>query len=315
MERAETYTLPYEWISEHVYPERAKKSKQKSYRNIMSLWWLHWNARPALYHAIGRGRHFEKHPKGWIDDRKPQERVLVVTRVSKTLAFSFVPASYIFSDATVVFSPNSNDTFALLQSSIHTVFAWQYASRLKSDLRYSPTDTLEPFPFPLRKAKEAETALDTLGSHFHDARRDLMNAHGIGLTKLYNRFHDRADRDVQIEELRQLFREIDETVTRAYGWDDLDLSHGFHEVAYLPENNRLRFTISEPTRIEILRRLAELNRERYEKEQTPSSRVRTKGLTYNSMARTRSTSSISKEEPDLFDIDSDRRENKGGNYA
>ncbi len=271
VERAETYTLPYEWISEHVYPERAKKSKQKSYRNIMSLWWLHWNARPALYHAIGRGRHFEKHPKGWIDDRKPQERVLVVTRVSKTLAFSFVTGSYIFSDATVVFSPNSNDTFALLQSSIHTVFAWQYASRLKSDLRYSPTDTLEPFPFPLRKAKEAETALDILGSHFHDVRRDLMNAHEIGLTKLYNRFHDRADRDVQIEELRQLFREIDETVTRAYGWDDLDLSHGFHEVAYLPENNRLRFTISEPTRIEILRRLAELNRERYEKEQTPSS--------------------------------------------
>ena len=68
-----------------------------------------------------------------------------------------------------------------------------------------------------------------------------MSLGGIGLTKLYNRFHDRADWDVQIEELRQLFREIDETVAMAYGWDDLDLNHGFHEVAYLPENNRMRF--------------------------------------------------------------------------
>ena len=54
-ERAMTYTLPYEWILQHVYPERVKKSEQKSYRNIMSMWWLHWNARPKLYHAIDRG--------------------------------------------------------------------------------------------------------------------------------------------------------------------------------------------------------------------------------------------------------------------
>lgn len=311
-ERASTYTLPYEWILKHVYPERVKKSEQKSYRNIMSMWWLHWNARPVLYHTIGRGRHFEKHPKDWIDDRKPQERVLIVTRVSKTLAFSFVPASYIFSDATVVFSFKGNDDFALLQSSIHTAFAWQHASRLKSDLRYSPTDALEPFPFPVSIKQVDSSALNGLGSRFHAARSELMSLYGIGLTKLYNRFHDRADRDVQIEELRQLFCEIDETVARAYGWDDLDLSHDFHEVAYLPENNRMRFTISEPIRIEILRRLAELNRERYEQEQTPSSQVRAKDLTYNSTARSRSTSSILKEVPDLFDIDNYHGLDKGG---
>ena len=139
----------------------------------------------------------------------------------------------------------------------------------------------------------------------------LMSLYGIGLTKLYNRFHDRADRDVQIEELRQLFCEIDETVARAYGWDDLDLSHDFHEVAYLPENNRMRFTISEPIRIEILRRLAELNRGRYEKEQTPSSRIKAKDVTYKSTASTRSTSSISKEGPGLFDNDNYHSPDKG----
>ncbi|MGC8732381.1 MAG: hypothetical protein ACP5RC_09000, partial [Halothiobacillaceae bacterium] len=42
--------------------------------------------------------------------------------------------------------------------------------------------------------------------------------------------------------------------------------HAFHEVPYLPENDRVRFTISEVARIKVLRRLSELNRQSYEEE-------------------------------------------------
>ena len=63
-------------------------------------------------------------------------------------------------------------------------------------------------------------------------------------------------------------RELDIAITRAYGWDDLDLGHGFHEVPYLPEHVRVRFTMSEAARVEVLRRLSELNRQRYEEEVT-----------------------------------------------
>jgi len=59
---------------------------------------------------------------------------------------------------------------------------------------------------------------------------------------------------------------MDRAVSSAYGWDDLDLSHDFHELPFLPENDRVRFTISEPVRVEVLRRLSELNRQRYEEE-------------------------------------------------
>ncbi len=41
---------------------------------------------------------------------------------------------------------------------------------------------------------------------------------------------------------------MDLVVRDAYGWQDLDLGHGFHEVEYLPENDRVRFTISEAAR-------------------------------------------------------------------
>jgi hypothetical protein len=83
---------------------------------------------------------------------------------------------------------------------------------------------------------------------------------------LHNRFHDPSDDDVRIVAMRELHREMDLAVARAYGWDDLDLEHGFHEVPYLPENDRVRFTISERARREVLRRLSELNRQRYEEE-------------------------------------------------
>jgi hypothetical protein len=192
--------------------------------------------------------------------------VLAITRVSKTLAFSFVDSNIVFSDATVAFSLGRGRDFALLQSNVHSVFAWQHASRLKSDLRYSQTDALEPFAFPDGFRDTHNDPLDDLGDRFHQGRIEFMRAERIGLTKLYNRLHTETERDPRIEGLRVLQREMDIAVVRAYGWDDLDLEHGFHEVPYLPENDRVRFTISETARIEVLRRLSELNRQRYEEE-------------------------------------------------
>lgn len=58
-----------------------------------------------------------------------------------------------------------------------------------------------------------------------------------------------------------------QAVRDSYGWQDIDLDHGFHEVGYLTANDNIRYTISEPARIEILKRLAALNRQRWEEEE------------------------------------------------
>lgn len=260
--KAKTYTLPYEWLEENVKAERLA-NKDKGARE---KWWLFLRARSELYHAIGRGRHFVRHPDGWSPSRSQPPRVLAITRVSKTLAFSFVDSNIVFSDATVAFSLGRGRDFALLQSNVHAVFAWQHASRLKSDLRYSQTDALEPFAFPGGFSDAQNDPLDGLGDRLHQERIEVMRTDRIGLTKLYNRFHTDTERDPRIQGLRALQCEMDASVARAYGWDDLDLGHGFHEVPYLPENDRVRFTISETARVEVLRRLSELNRQRYEEE-------------------------------------------------
>jgi hypothetical protein len=54
---------------------------------------------------------------------------------------------------------------------------------------------------------------------------------------------------------------MDNCVAAAYGWTDLDLSHGFHET-----KQGVRYTISEPARREVLSRLLKLNHERYAEE-------------------------------------------------
>jgi len=59
---------------------------------------------------------------------------------------------------------------------------------------------------------------------------------------------------------------MDETVLKAYGWTDINLAHYFYEVDYLPENDRVRYTISPDARKEVLKRLLKLNHEIHEQE-------------------------------------------------
>lgn len=49
-------------------------------------------------------------------------------------------------------------------------------------------------------------------------------------------------------------------------WSAIDLAHNFYEVDYLPENDRIRYTISPDARKEVLKRLLLLNHKIYAEE-------------------------------------------------
>jgi len=59
---------------------------------------------------------------------------------------------------------------------------------------------------------------------------------------------------------------MNETVLKAYGWENIKLAHDFYEVDYLSENDRVRYTISPDARKEVLKRLLKLNHETHEQE-------------------------------------------------
>ena len=226
-------------------------------------WWHFAEKCPALYHAIGRGSAFARHPEGWHVDDYCQVNVLVFVQTSKAKYPVFLKNNLIFDQKLVVLSISSGAEFALLCSSIHYVWVHARGGKLADRPVYNPTDVFETFPFPGEICAE----LENVGIRYEKKRADLMRDFCVGLTALYNRFHHPDDANSKLTELRLLHAEMDQSVLAAYNWQDIFLNHGFHAVSYLPQNDRIRYTICEEARLEILRRLSQLNRERWQKEQ------------------------------------------------
>jgi hypothetical protein len=130
----------------------------------------------------------------------------------------------------VVFAIESPSALATLQSTSHELWARFLGSSMKDDLRYTPTDCFETFPFPIALLDTAATdpthaatrqILETIGDRYHHFRAALMVANNEGLTITYNRFHDPAETSSGLLELRRLHGEMDQAVLNAYGWSDL----------------------------------------------------------------------------------------------
>lgn len=181
--------------------------------------------------------------------------VLVLALVSKTVMPVRVPTGRVFSHMLGVFATDSYAWQAVLSSSLHQYWAIKYGSGMRNDPRYTPSDVFETFPRP-----EPTPELDAIGRALDTERREIMLRRQLGLTKLYNLVNDpelAPGRDPDVDRMRAIHVELDAAVTAAYGWDDLDLTHGFHEYRKMT-----RWTIPPATRVEVLDRLLEENHRR-----------------------------------------------------
>lgn len=222
-------------VEQRVKPERSENNDAGARQH----WWRFLRPRPELYASIAE-----------------MSAVLVGIRVSKYVSFTVVEPSIVFADSTNVFAIGDQTALGLLHSSQHEAWARRYSSTLETRLRYAPADCFETFPFPTDAAPYA-----VVGTEHYRWRRQIMLDRQEGLTAVYNRFHDPSEAATDIGGLRDLQVALDQAVSEAYGWTDLDLGHGFHET-----KQGLRYTISEEARREVLDRLLQLNHERYEEE-------------------------------------------------
>jgi hypothetical protein len=232
---AADYAGAYQIVKERVYPLRQTVNREAHKK----YWWHYGDKRPLLYSTIA-----------------PLQRVLVVPRVTKYCSFMFVDKNLVYADRMYVFAFSDFATFAILQSSVHECWARQYSSTLETRLNYAATDAFETFPLLHHRGD-----LSTKGDWYYEHRRAIMLDRWEGLTATYNRFHNPDESAEDIARLRQLHVEMDNAVAAAYGWQDIDLGHGFHET---PQG--IRYTIAEPARRTVLTRLLELNHARYAEE-------------------------------------------------
>ncbi len=266
-EKASLYQAPYSRIRELVKPVR-DMDKRAARRE---RWWQYAEKAVGLY----------THLKGL-------QLCFAAAITTKYLNFSAQSTNQVFVSGLYVFTTNRWDLYTLVQSTLHEVWARKYSGALETRLRYSPSDCFETFPFPEGLWQTANPNLAEIGERYHDHRRVLMSQLWLGLTEIYNLFHaldltpDRvamvSEKSAEqseagykgIIELRRLHRELDEAIRDSYDWSDLNLGHDFHEIETLPENDRIRYTISPAARKEVLKRLLALNHKRAKAEATAS---------------------------------------------
>lgn len=237
---------------------------QNSRKERREKWWHFAEKCPALYHAIGRGQAFARHPEGWSADDSPDELVIAFAQTSKTKYPHLIHNKSVFDQKVVVIASSELAHFAILASSLHYAWVHVNGSRMKTDAVYTPSDVYETFPFP---AVAESAALTRLGQELHEIRQSLLNKRSCGLTQLYRLVHSPDSGDADVERIRAIHRSIDHEVASAYGWSDVVLDHGFHAAGYVVDADKLRYTMSEPARFELMRRLSALNRQRYQEEQ------------------------------------------------
>ncbi len=259
---AADFPLLLEIVRAQVKPERDKQ-KRGVYRD---RWWLYAERQTALYHSIGRGRLFSRHPEGWSHEkeiRRKLEPVLVAAQTSKYLSLSLQPCEQVFSNAAIVFSEADACQIGTMLSAFHSCWVERFSSTLENRLRYVPTDCFETFPL----LASFDEPVAEAGRILLMRRTQAMMERMVGLTALMNIYHSPDVQDDFIRKVREAQVRLDSAVALAYGWDDLALEHGFHNGTSLQSRDRVRFTVSEAARLEILRRLAVLNRQRYQGEQ------------------------------------------------
>ena len=285
-EKARKYEVPFDRVLRLVKPVRERDNMKSRREN----WWQFGSLASGLYSGIST-----------------IPGCFVAARTTKHLNFSACPTNLVFSDALYVFTTDRWDHYAVVQSTIHEVWARKYSGALETRLRYSPSDCFETFAFPAGQWQHPTPDLAAIGERYHEHRRDLMLRLWLGLTDVYNLFHapdlearlaalhaKRAksgdwrneipaehrplagsltpeEARTGIDTLRALHVALDQAVLTAYGWQDLPLAHDFQEVETLPENDRTRYTISPTARKTLLTRLLTLNHQRAaeEKSTTP----------------------------------------------
>ena len=300
-DEARSYPDCFKIIEKLVKPERQKKKVDKNgnelnefkLRNPLPIkWWQHCEKRPKLYSKLDKlnqclviaktAKHFSF---CFIDLPQVIDQNLTVLALDGYDMFSILQSSihiefsnnnvntmgnsprYNPTDAFVPFPfPTNNNGLEKIGLNYHN-----FRRRLMVNINMGLTKTANQF-----HNKELIQDIDSFSS------KEFQKKYGKETWNLYNHLEVKKAGNISYEEavplifkLRELHKEMDEAVLEAYGWHTdterwgkaINLRHDFYEVDYLPENDRVRYTIHPDARKEVLKRLLLLNHEMHEAEE------------------------------------------------
>ena len=114
-----------------VKPERDVLGENPNNVPLKRKWWAFQAHRPELYTRL-----------------QTMDRVLVTSQVNPRFGFALMPSEYVFSHKALAICISSHAGFAVVQSSIHEMWARFFSSTSLELMSYTPSDCFETFPFP-----------------------------------------------------------------------------------------------------------------------------------------------------------------------
>ncbi|WP_275096148.1 Eco57I restriction-modification methylase domain-containing protein [Sedimenticola hydrogenitrophicus] len=242
---AEKFTRAWDIVDERVRPYRESLTRQVH----ESCFWKFWDRREAFHERI-----------------RQHGKALMASKLSKHFCLTFGDPRSIYSEKVKLFDFATYSAFAVLQSVAHTEWALLWGSTTGETPAYVGASCFDTFSFPPNLLMDGNLShdaidpiLEAVGKAYFDHRATTCESRQEGFTAIYNLVHSSDETSEDVVRFRQLIGELDRAVIDSYGWQDIELNHAFFET-----KRGMRYGVDGPSRLEILRRLTVLNRERFE---------------------------------------------------
>ncbi|MDO4551011.1 MAG: N-6 DNA methylase, partial [Planctomycetia bacterium] len=243
-EKAEEFPEVFKILEEKVFPVR-KKVRRKRHRE---MWWKFGDTRPVMTKILKENAF---------------HRVMVQTRHCKHFTPIFVntgfPHNSIFSESTVIFPSDSFLFYALLNSSLHEIWARRTSSSLGKELRYTPTEAFYTFPLPWNAkdlcsddhfpSDSLAKHLRQLGKMLHEHRLKGQKEQNLSVSEIYDLFHDPDVTEKYFLELRELHFQINFILAQAYAKlknvpEILEIFGNRHDLTFFNTPRGIRWAVS-----------------------------------------------------------------------
>ena len=232
------------FLSEVVQSTRTEKLLE-SRPGLYKKWWQFWRNRADSYVLL-----------------RKQKLCIVYSTVTKYPFPVVAPTDWIYTNQVLLIGIDRADTLTICLSSFFRCWLEKYSGGgLGQTLRLSAKESV--FKFPLPKECAAAYAIEA-AFRFNELVLEFSKNRQCGVTETMNWVNTPNCSDATIIELRQLMSIIDTNVSLAYGWDDLNIIYDFRAFSDGSVNDPWRWALSEDLTTELMRRLTELNRQRFE---------------------------------------------------
>ncbi len=182
--------------------ESSNSRDRRHHSSFLDYWWMHSYRRADLVAAV---------------EALPRYIALTITASwERPSVYIFVESATRPAASLQAFAFDDSYSLGVLQSSVHRLWFEARCSRLKADLRYTPSTVFDSFPWPQTPTAGHVERIETVVGRLLAVRAENL-AVGMSLARQYDTLRQPGK-----SQLRELHAELDAAVVAAYGFSSDD---------------------------------------------------------------------------------------------